>query len=537
MEAAFSDTQEAFAAKAYELFDEFYEATRPYRDKCMDNEQFWRTNHWHDKRPRETGEPQPVTPVMFSTLESVLADIMDHYPDAVLLGEEPHDDSTAECLTQLVRFVLKRRNYRKLYRNKCRSALMKGTSVQEVYWDANLLGGLGDVAVREWDIVNFVWDPKFEDIQQGRAVFKMGYYPLAWFEARYPEQAPFMRAERYRRTPDKPFVRDDKNEDILLLEYWWREYLPLEQRCRVHMCKLAGGLLLEDSRIARPEGMYAHGMYPFIVEPLYPLSGQPVGLGLIDVLKNLQVYADQLDQIILKNALLSGRMKLLVNRGADLDEEALCDMDAELVRGGRIDESAVRWMQTAPLGGYLLSYQQSKLQAIKEESGQNLFNRGETGGGITAASAIVAMQEAGSKRSRVLIDQLFDSYELMVRMMVSVIQENYTEARVFRIHGEGDRQFVYGGDNDPIDFDVSIQVEKQTPYSKLYQNELALQLLGAGVIQPSDALEMMSFEGRERILVRVLEREEEQKRQQQAVLSSMAASGSQAPAASPAAGQ
>ncbi|MEG1812549.1 MAG: hypothetical protein RR337_04540 [Clostridia bacterium] len=504
----FLSQDEGFIDAAYRLLDQFDEATRDYRDKCRDNEAFWRTNHWHGTPPREINEPQPVTPTMFSTLESVLADLMDHYPDAILLGEEPKDDRTAECLTQLVRFVLKRRNYRKVYRAKCRAALMKGASAQEIYWDEALLGGLGDVAIREWDIEQFYWDPKFASIQEGRAVFKTGWYPRGWFEAQYPELAPFIGRDRYGRDREnQPYLTDDPSEDVRLIEYWFKE-LDEDGVQRVHMAKMAGGVLLEDSRTTRPEGMYAHGQYPFIVEPLYPLTGQPVGLGLIDILKNLQVYADKLDQIILKNALMSGKYKLLINRAADVDEDALTDMDAEVVRGSRIDEGAIRWMQAQPLSGFVLTYQQAKLAAIKEESGQNLFNRGEAGGGITAASAIVALQEAGSKRSRVLIDQLFDGYEQMVRMMVAVIQENYTEERVFRIHGEGGQKMLrYGGAREEIDFDVSIQVQKQTPYSKLYQNELAMQLLGSGVIQPSDALEMMSFEGRERILVKVLARE------------------------------
>lgn len=498
---------EAFVQSVYRLFDEFRDATEGYREKCRDNEQFWRTNHWHGQARHDPNEPQPVTPSMFSTLESVLADLMDNYPDAVLLGEEPHDDQKAECMTQLIRFILKRRHYRKTYRRKCRSALMKGASVQEIYWDKNLLGGLGDVSIREWAIDRFYWDPKFEDIQDGRACFKTGYYPLSWFELHYPEQAPFIQSDRYGRGEEKAFLTDDKSGDVLLLECWFREYDAREDRYRVHMVKLAGGVLLEDSRKERPEGMYRHGLYPFILEALYPLDGQPVGLGLIDVLKNLQIYADKLDQIILKNALMSGKLKLLVNRAADVDEASLTDMNAEVVRASRIDEGAVRWMQAQPLSGTIFTYQQQKILAIKEESGQNQFSRGETGGGVTAASAILALQEAGSKRSRVLIDQLFDGYEQMVRMMVAVIQENYTEKRVFRIHGEGETMLSYGGNSEEIDFDVSIQVQKQTPYSKLYQNELAMQLLSAGVIQPSDALEMMSFEGRERILVRVLERE------------------------------
>ena len=123
-------------------------------------------------------------------------------------------------------------------------------------------------------------------------------------------------------------------------------------------------------------------------------------------------------------------------------------------------------------------------------------------GGVTAASAILALQEAGSKRSRLIIEQLFDGFEKLTRMLISVIQQNYTERRIFRLRGESGELFAYGGGESAIDFDVSVHVQKQTPYSTLYQNELALQLLKTGLIRPGDALEMMSFEGKEKIAAR-----------------------------------
>ena len=78
---------EEFIARAYRLFDEFYRATQAHRDRCRENERYWCASEWGE--PGEENEPQPVTPVLFSTLESVLSDLMDNYPEAVLLGQEP----------------------------------------------------------------------------------------------------------------------------------------------------------------------------------------------------------------------------------------------------------------------------------------------------------------------------------------------------------------------------------------------------------------------------------------------------------------
>ena len=150
-------------------------------------------------------------------------------------------------------------------------------------------------------------------------------------------------------------------------------------------------------------------------------------------------------------------------------------------------------MQPAPLNPYVVTHYDRKLDAIKEESGQTMFARGETGKGVTAATSILALQEAGNKRSRLIIEQMYDGFEQLVRMVIDVIGECYDEERYFRIRGEGSDETValssqmltrdYGEGEGYIEFDVSVEVEKQSPYRSVYQNELALQLLAAGVIE------------------------------------------------------
>lgn len=504
---------EGWVKDVYSLFDTFYNDTREYRDKCKSNENFWQAQHWKGIKKQETGEPQPVTPVIFSTLENMLADIMDNYPSPVILGEEKNDENTAQKLAKYLAYVLKRRGYKKIYRDKCREMLKKGMSIQEVFWDTSIYGGLGDVNIKNVDIDNFLWDDSVCDLQMGRACFKYSFYPKRWFEDRYPEAVGEFKPETYSREG----VRSTDCEEYMLIEYWYKTYDPDIGRECVHMARLAGHTLLEASEREFPHGIYSHGKYPFIVERMYPIGGKITGLSIIDIFKNLQIYADKLDQIIVKNALMSGKVKLLVNRNADVDENALCDWNTEVVRADRIDDMSVRWFQPSPLNPAVMVHYNNKLAAIKEESGQNLFNRGESGKGITAASAIMALQEAGSKRSRLIIDDLYDGFEEMVRMVIDVICENYTESRMFRIDGEDGYlsgaellKEQYGGGQRIIDFDIRVHVEKQAPYRTLYQNELALELLKSGILMPDEALEMMEFEGKEQAVVAVKQRMHEQ---------------------------
>jgi len=507
---------EELIKKAYDLFDEFYSGTLEFRRKCIDNEEFYRANHWANI-PSKAGEPQPVTPVLFSTIESILGDIMDSYPEPVILGEEEQDETVASDVNDIVNYIIKRRRYKSVYRDKCRQALKKGVSVQEVFWDKTLYNGLGDINIRQWDILNFLWDPKSETLQEGRAVFKFGFYTKEFICERYPFAKDMLKTDTYSRLSYLGDTASD--EDVMIMDYWYKEYDD-SGRAHVHMTKLAGHILLEDNKEACPYGMQISGQYPFVMESPYPLEGQPVGIGIIDIFKNLQIYADKLDQIILKNALMSSKIKLLVNRNSDIDESALNDWSKEVIKANRIDDGAIRWFQPASLNPYVLTHYNSKLESIKEESGQSQFTRGEGGKGITAASAILALQEAGSKRSRTLVDQLYDGFENVVRLVIDLICENYTEQRRFRIINEKGAKTICFKNSDVkkgtadlsrfIDFDISIAVQKQTPYKTLYQNELALELLKAGIIVADEALSMMTFTGKDALLDSVKKRNEKQ---------------------------
>ncbi|MBE5780240.1 MAG: hypothetical protein E7328_00235 [Clostridiales bacterium] len=491
---------EEFIEKAYGLFDEFYAETAQMRQKWEENEEIYRANHWSRQVKRSPDEPQPVNPVLFSTIESMLADIMDNYPSPVILAEEEGDDGVAETLNDVVKYILKRRHYRTTFRKKARQALIKGTSVQEIFWDTELYGGLGDVNIRNWDIKHFLFDPKCEDFQQGRACFKFGFFTKEWVLDRYPFASEMLKPDTY--TP-----YGGSGDELMMMEYWYKER-DKDGVMRLHMAVLCGHALLYHSKVSRPEGMYHHCRYPFVVENLFPLEGMAAGLGIVDVLKNMQTYADKLDQIILKNALMSGKARMLVNRNAEVEEDALLDWDKEIIRASRIDEGSLRWMQPAPLNPYVITHYDRKLEAIKEESGQTMFTRGEAGGGVTAATSILALQEAGNKRSRLIIEQMYDGFEELIRMVIDVIGENYDEERYFRIRGENSDATVvlssamlmrsHGEGEGYIEFDVSVEVEKQSPYRSAYQNELALQLLKAGVIEREDCLNMMSFTGKEK---------------------------------------
>ena len=146
-------------------------------------------------------------------------------------------------------------------------------------------------------------------------------------------------------------------------------------------------------------------------------------------------------------------------------------------------------------------------------------------GGVTAASAIAALQEAGSKSSRDTLRASYRAFERVVELVIELIRAYYTETRPFRVAAPGAQGYAFctysnaglrsrtvGMDADGMAlqrapaFDVSVHAQKESPYATASQNELARQLYQLGVFNPAFAqqavpmLEMMQFPGRDKVL-------------------------------------
>ena len=76
------------------------------------------------------------------------------------------------------------------------------------------------------------------------------------------------------------------------------------------------------------------------------------------------------------------------------------------------------------------------VDTMKQDSGQNQFSRGEAGLGVTAASAIQALQEAGGKITRLHTAGYMESFRQAVEQMIYVLSDRITEERVIMVAGQ-----------------------------------------------------------------------------------------------------
>ena len=454
-----------------------------------------------------------------STFNNCVADQMDNMPEALMLPETKALEEVAEDLTDIVRFIMARNNYETLHRRRVEDCFATGTAVTQVVWDEAMDDGKGNVSVFRWQIEAFLWDPAADNIQDARALFKVSWHPKSWYEQHYPDLADDIGSDSGEYwglgVPDAQDKNRPADEDrTMLVEYWYRRYDAKTKRYSINVAYFAGGILLDEAK-----DLYKHGLYPFVLDVYTPIEGIPVGDGLIQECAPMMRYINRYAAYIDANLRMASKGRLLVDRSAGLDKEALMDWETDVVEGDRIDASALQWMQTQPFTG-AATQQLLQLQTdIKQDSGQNQFTRGETAGGVTAASAISALQEAGGKITRLRTNVLNQGYKAIVEQVIWLISQFYDKDRMLMVTGRESTQSrrevsasperLFGkhksGHLPPPPYTVQVQVQRRNPLRQQAQNELFMQAYSmaaqAGAQFPLSVLfQLLHVDGKERIL-------------------------------------
>ena len=261
---------------------------------------------------------------------------------------------------------------------------------------------------------------------------------------------------------------------------------------------------------------------------MFPEKGSPAGFGYLDVMVNPQEYIDKLDSVILKAASLS-KPRYFVSSGADVNAEDYANLSKDLVEvSGNMDDTKIKQIQPPQLPEYVINMRSVKVDELKETSGNRDFSQGSTASGVTAASAIAALQEAGSKLSRDMIKTSYTAHAEVVTLIIELIRQFYDLPRCYRItQPNGDAQYVMMDNSNlqeqtepmmdgeiltrrPV-FDVKISAQKASPYSRIANNELAKELFGMGLFNPQLAdqalavVSMMDFDRREEVIKKISE--------------------------------
>ena len=498
-------------------------------DRVIANEQWYKLRHWDYIRDKGTKATEPVSGWLFNAIASKHADMMDNYPMANILPREAGDKKEAEKLTAIVPVAMEQADFEEVYSCTCDSKLRGGTGIYGVFWNAQKLNGLGDIDIREMDILNLFWEPGISDIQKSKNFFSLELWDNDLLEQSYPQLKGKLGGNA---TTVSKYVYDDTvntDDKTLVIDWYYKKFVGTKQV--LHYCKFVNDTVLfasENEPQYAQRGWYDHGMYPFVFDSMFRVKGSPCGFGYIDLAKSAQEYIDKSNQAMLRNLQMNASPRYFIRNDGSVNEAEFSDLSKDFVHvDGMMGQDSIMPIKGAGLDGVYVTLLNNKIEELKETTGNRDISNGGTSSGVTAASAIAAMQEAGSKLSRDANKASYRVYKKIVYMVIELIRQFYNLQRCFRIQGSsGQEEFVQYSNVGikpqgqpaamgmeetfrlPL-FDIEVSVQKQSAYSKLSQNELAIQLYGAGFFNPQMAdqalacLEIMDFDRKQFVVDKV----------------------------------
>lgn len=514
---------------ASQTLQRYKEGKANLEKRIVDNEQWYKLRHWECMRTTENTEVQPTSAWLFNCIANKHADAMDNFPSPNVLPREEGDKGEAEMLTSILPVVLEQNDFEETYSEEQNYKLKMGTGVYGTFWDNSKLNGIGDISIRKIDILNLFWESGITDIQKSRNLFHVELMDNDLLIGTYPQLQGKLGTSTINISK---YIYDDNVDTTnksAVVDWYYKK--SQNGKTVLHYVKYVNDEVLfateNDPNLAE-RGWYDHGMYPFVFDPLFTVEGTPTGFGYIDVGKEAQEYIDRGNQAIMQNMLANAKPRHFIRSDGAVNEEEYADLSKDFIHvDSNLGQDSILPVQGKPLNDIYVSVLNNKIDELKETTGNRDISTGGTTSGVTAASAIAAMQEAGSKLSRDNNKASYRAFRKLCLMCIELIRQFYDLPRCFRIMGEnGAARFVqysnagiqpqFQGNDLGMDmgyriplFDIEITAQKQSPYSKMSQNELALQFFGAGFFNPQMAdqalacLDMMDFDRKHFVMQKI----------------------------------
>lgn len=462
---------------------------------------------------------------LHNVIVSKHADAMEAYPEPNVLPREDGDRAEAKVLSSIIPCILEQNQFEHTYSDVMWQKIKTGTGVYKVGWDKDKLNGLGDIAIERVNLLNIYWEPGITDIQNSRYIFHTELYDKDVLQEKFPQLKDKLKSQTF---IDTKFQYDDhvntENKATVIEVYYKR-------RGMLHYCKYVEDVVLfaseNDPQMAQI-GLYDHGRYPYVFDPLYPIEGSPCGYGYVDVCRNPQTEIDLLKTSFVKNAAVGATPRYFSRTDGAVNEEEFLDLKKPIVHvNGNLGDDSLKQIAFNSLDSIYVNLLDRTIQELRETSGNTETSTGNISSGVTAASAIAALQEASGKGSRDSTQGSYRAYGQIVELCIELIRQFYDMPRQFRIIGQyGMEQFIsysnagiqaqHQGNDFGVDmgfrlpvFDIKISAQKKNVYTKVSQNELALQFFQNGFFNPNMTdqalmcLDMMEFDGKDGIMQKV----------------------------------
>lgn len=497
--------------KARETLQKYKQQKQSLESRVVNNEEWWKIHNWEQIKKKDAVKADRENPNgietpsssawLFNSITNKIADFSDNYPEANIRARTGGDVPEAERLKNVIPMILKRNKFYKTYIEDISEKSKSGTGITYVGWNPKK-DGIGDVEIQNINILSIFWQGGITNIQKSRNVFTVELVDTDLLKKQYSSEAENITSDG--EVDLKQYLYEDyidTTDKSLVIDWWYKK------DGKLHYCKFVNNVVLfatENEPDEYPNGYYDDGNYPFVFDVMFPMQGTIAGFGFIDVGKQPQEYIDKMDAGILQNVLMNSMPRYFERQDSEINEEEFLDWTQPFVKTNtNLGQDDLREINVKGLDSAVFTQRDSKINEIKETTANRDVSTGGTTSGVTAASAISALIETGSKVSRMAIKGTYDAFENVIYLIIERMRQFYDLPRYVRITGDDGtddfdtydnrnlklqvRQTMTGDTAQYLpEFDIEVAAQKASPYSKAAQNELALQLYSAGFFNPQN---------------------------------------------------
>lgn len=537
--------------KASQILRKYKEGKTNLEKKIIANEQFWKLRQWNYMNAPEE-DFKPATAWLWSCIQSRYSDAMDSYPTCNFQPRQRDDVEEAKKLSSIVPIILEQNRYEETYSDIVWYTLKHGGSVQGIFWDGTKHNGIGDITVNKIDFLNIFWESGVTNIQESENVFTTELMNKKLLEQRYPECKGKLKNDKISIAKYLYDDNVDTTDKAVVVDWYYHSYVNGKKT--LQYVKFVDDIVLyatenddkvEEKITVDPQtgipitvpigksmaerGLYDHAMYPFVTMSLYPIEGSLCGYGLTDIGRDTQLVIDKLNKAIVENAIVGSKPRYFIKDDGSINEKEYAEIDKPFIHSQRnVNDETIKPVDTKSLDPIYVNFLTQKIDELKYITSNQDVGNGIAPSGITAGSAISALQESQGKNARSSNKAFHRAFREVAYHIVELIRQFYDVPRTFRINPDGMGEQFVEYDNSRIkpqmqqtmgesmglrlpEFDIEVTSEKANPYKKMEINELALNFYTQGFFNPqlSDqaiaCLKMMDFTKKDEVIQMISE--------------------------------
>lgn len=578
------------------LTNQLFERAKKYRERYDRNwikwYHFFRGKQWREARP--SYRHSEVINMVWQHIQSTVPITTDSRPKFEFLPEDPSDREISEIFNEIAESDWQRKNWGYTLTEVVYDANIYGTAHSSMEYDGNARFGLGDVEYKRRDSFYAFPDPNSLDVNDKSRGGKYFIYAepvdVDVLKKEYPDKASFIKPDlidlaqndkldidnvKYKSPVDNKTVLEgqsvhdlsERNQALKIELYLYdddteEEVEEFEEQLIEEQDPITGEIIQRTEQVSAgfvqkkkyPNGRkiciaagvhlssgpipYDDGQAPFEKLINYIDPGCYWGISEIEQLESPQKIFNKVLSFALDTMTLMGNPIWVVGEQANVDTDNLINRPGVVIESADVNQ--VRREGGIQINPDLFQLIDRMRNYFNEQSGSTDVSRGVRPEGITAASAITALQEAANTRAR-LKSRLLDNYlqtlgqhykarvfQFYSTPRVIRITNNQNAQKYFKFHVEqvqdetgntkkvarvrgyqedesgqmmpemNEREYIINGD-----FDIRVNTGSSLPFAKTEKINVAQMLFDRGAIDQQELLMACDYPNWEQVMERM----------------------------------